>query len=120
MAESILSYLHLQYKSLALVDFKKNKNKESATISIDDDENPIDISSPDTEINMEDTSTLVAVFRLIGETKLPVLQVSGFRQTSFLRSFLRIIIRSLAEQPYKNISERTIAETAKSTASTNV
>ena len=55
MAESILSYLHLQYKSLALVDFKKNKNKESATISIDDDENPIDISSPDTEINMEDT-----------------------------------------------------------------
>lgn len=70
MAESILSYLHLQYKSLALVDFKKNKNKESATISIDDDENPIDISSPDTEINMDDTSTLVAVFRLIGETKL--------------------------------------------------
>lgn len=70
MAESILSYFDLWYKSLSIDDFKKNKTKEAATTSIDDDENPIDIPSPDTEISMEDTSTLAAVFKLIGETKL--------------------------------------------------
>ena len=32
----------------------------------------------------------------------------------------RAILANMLEQPYKNISERTIAETAKSTASTNV
>ena len=69
---------------------------------------------------MEDTSTLVAVFRLIGETKLTGASSLRLQADLIFLSFLRIIIRSLAEQPYKNISERTIAETAKSTASTNV